>query len=255
MRFHVVTLFPEMFDSYLNESILGRAIKEKKISVSFANPRMYVSGKYKKVWPDGNVSRQIDERPYAGGPGMVMMADPIIKAVESIQTTILKRFAKSSDLLAKKVLKMGSSARPRKTLQDLRPKILVVNFVPSAEKFTTEIAKKFSTKYTDIIFICGRYEGIDARVDTILKTTQLSIGDYVLTGGEIPAMVLIDSISRQIDGILGNFDSREEERVSSSLVYTRPEVLVHGKKKYKVPKVLLSGNHKDIEEWKKSKIK
>ena len=99
--------------------------------------------------------------------------------------------------------------------------------------------------------ICGRYEGIDARVDKILKTKKLSIGDYVLTGGEIPAMVLIDSISRQIKGVLGNFDSREEERVSSSEVYTRPEVLIHNKKKYRVPKVLLSGNHKDIENWKK----
>ena len=101
--------------------------------------------------------------------------------------------------------------------------------------------------------ICGRYEGIDARVDKILKTKKLSIGDYVLTGGEIPAMILVDSISRQIEGVLGNFDSREEERVSSSEVYTRPEVLIHNKKKYKVPAVLLSGDHKKIEEWKNNK--
>lgn len=224
MRFHVITLFPEMFDSYLNESILGRAIKEKKISVSFTNPRQFVSGKYKKVWPDGNVSLQIDERPYAGGPGMVMMAEPIVKAVESVS----KKISKKKNI-----------------------KILTINFVPSAEKFTTTLAKKFSKSYTDIIFICGRYEGIDARVDKILKTKKISIGDYVLTGGEIPAMVLIDSISRQVDGVLGNFDSREEERISSSEVYTRPEVLIHNKKKYKVPKVLLSGDHKKIEEWKK----
>jgi len=101
--------------------------------------------------------------------------------------------------------------------------------------------------------ICGRYEGIDARVDKILKTKKVSIGDYVLTGGEIPAMILIDSISRQVKGVLGNFDSREEERVSSSEIYTRPEVLEYKGKKYKVPKVLLSGNHKDIEAWKKNK--
>jgi tRNA (guanine37-N1)-methyltransferase len=227
MRFHIITLFPEMFDSYLKESILGRAIKEKRISVSFVNPRKFVTGKYKKVWPDGNISAQVDDRPYAGGPGMVMMAEPIIKAVESI-------------------LKKMSKARPYS-------KMLVVNFVPSAEKFNTKIAKDFSKKYTDIIMICGRYEGIDARVDKILKTKKLSIGDYVLTGGEIPAMVLIDSISRQIKGVLGNFDSREEERVSSSEVYTRPEILVYKKKKYKVPKVLLSGNHKDIETWKNSR--
>lgn len=226
MRFHIITLFPEMFDSYLHESILGRAIKKKKISVSFVNPRMYVSGKYKKVWPDGNVSRQVDERPYAGGPGMVMMTEPIIKAVESVT----KKLAKRKNI-----------------------KILTINFIPSAEKFTTTIAKNISKKYTDVIMICGRYEGIDARVDTILKTKKISIGDYVLTGGEIPAMVLIDSISRQIQGVLGNFDSREEERISSSLVYTRPEVIVHNNKKYKVPNVLLSGNHADIEKWKKSK--
>lgn len=184
---------------------------------------MFVSGKYKKIWPDGNVSRQVDERPYAGGPGMVMMAEPIIKAVESV---------------LKKVQKKKNT------------KVLTINFIPSAEKFTTKAAKTISKKYTDIIMICGRYEGIDARVDTILKTKQFSIGEYVLTGGEIPAMVLIDSISRQIEGVLGNFNSREEERVASSNVYTRPEVLVYNKKKYKVPTVLLSGDHKKIEQWK-----
>ncbi len=226
MNFYIITLFPEMFDSYLGESILGRAIREKKISVSFVNPRMLVSGKYKKVWPDGNISRQVDERPYAGGPGMVMMAEPIIKAVEKVVTKIQKK-------------------------KDT--KIMTINFVPFAEKFTTPVAKNISKKYTDVIMICGRYEGIDARVDKILKTQKFSIGDYVLTGGEIPAMVLIDSISRQVEGVLGNFDSREEERVSTSEVYTRPEVLIHNKKKYKVPKVLLSGNHADIEEWKQSK--
>lgn len=225
MNFHIITLFPEMFDSYLGESILGRAIKEKKISVSFVNPRKFVTGKYKKVWPDGNVSLQVDDRPYAGGPGMVMRAEPIIKAIESIN----KKISKKKNI-----------------------KVLIVNFIPSAEKFTTALAKNFSKKYTDIIFICGRYEGIDARVDTILKTKKISIGDYVLTGGELPAMILIDSISRQIKGVLGNFDSREEERVSSSKVYTRPEIFEHKGKKYKVPKVLLSGSHKDIAEWKQS---
>ncbi len=232
MRFHVITLFPEMFDSYLKESILGRAIKEKRISVSFINPRKFVSGKYRKVWPDGNVSLQVDDRPYAGGPGMVMMAEPIIKAVESI------------------IKKVASSATHRRGGQASKSKILIINFIPSAEKFTTEVAKNISKKYTDVIMICGRYEGIDARVDKILKTKMYSIGDYVLTGGEIPAMVLIDSISRQIKGVLGNFDSREEERVSTSEIYTRPELLEHKGKKYHVPKVLLGGNHKEIEAWK-----
>jgi tRNA (guanine37-N1)-methyltransferase len=254
MNFHIVTLFPEMFDSYLNESVLGRAIRERKISVSFVNPRKFVTGKYRKVWPDGNISQRIDERPYGGGPGMVMMAEPIIKAVESVRASILRRFLKSSDE------GNGIGARLRKSSQDLRPKsknrspkILIINFVPSAEKFDTKMAKTFSKKYTDIIMICGRYEGIDARVDKILKTKKISIGDYVLTGGEIPAMILVDSISRQVEGVLGNFDSREEERISSSEIYTRPEILEFNKKKYRVPKVLLSGNHKEMENWKKQK--
>ena len=233
MRFHVITLFPEMFDSYLKESILGRAIREKKIKVDFVNPRKFVTGKYKKVWPDGNVSQQIDDRPYAGGPGMVMMALPIIKAVDSILKKIKNK------------------------------KFLIINFIPSAEKFTTIEAKKISKKYTDVIMICGRYEGIDARVDKILRQAQdkslkfsrYSVGDYVLTGGEIPAMILVDTISRQVKGVLGNFDSREEERVSSSEVYTRPEVFEYKGKKHKVPKVLLSGDHKKIEDWKKEKKK
>ena len=223
MHFHIITLFPEMFDSYLKESILGRAIKEKKISVDFVNPRKFVSGKYKKVWPDGNISAQVDERPYGGGPGMVMMAEPMIKAVEFVT---------------------------KKLARNKKSKIFIINFIPSAEKFTTKVAKTISKKYTNVILICGRYEGIDARMDKILKTTKYSIGDYVLTGGEIPAMVLIDCISRQIDGVLGNFDSREEERISSSIVYTRPEVIIYNKKKYKVPSILLSGDHKKIDEWK-----
>jgi tRNA (guanine37-N1)-methyltransferase len=228
MNFHIVTLFPEMFDSYLGESILARAIKEKKIKVNFVNPRKFVSGKYKKVWPDGNVSLQIDERPYGGGPGMVMMAEPIIKAVDSI----IKKLEK------------------KKTT-----KTLIINFVPSGEKFTTDFAHKTTKKYTDVIMICGRYEGIDARVDRVFKTKKISIGDYVLTGGELPAMILVDCMARQIPGVLGNFDSREEARVSSSEIYTRPEVFEYKKKKYKVPPVLLSGDHKKIEEWKKLKNK
>ena len=116
MNFHIITLFPKMFDSYLEESILGRAIKEKKISISFTNPRKFVNSKYRKVWPDGNVSRQIDDRPYAGGPGMVMMAEPVIKAVENVRTSILKRFSKSSD-------EGGRGARLKKSFCDRSPYI------------------------------------------------------------------------------------------------------------------------------------
>ncbi len=249
MNFHIITLFPEMFDSYLGESILARAQKEKIIKVNFINPRKFVSGKYKKIWPDGNVSLQIDERPYGGGPGMVMMAEPVLKSVDFI---VKKLKVKSGKRVAKSPLDKGD-------LGGLK----IINFSPSGQKFNTNYAKKIAqvskkNNYTDIILICGRYEGIDSRVDTILKKEykkdfdQISIGDYVLTGGELPAMILVDCISRQIPGVLGNFDSREEERVSSSEIYTRPENLVFKDKSYKVPKVLLSGDHKKIEEWKKS---
>lgn len=231
MNFHIITLFPESFDSYFSSSIIARAIKEKKIKVNFYNPRKFVTGKYKKVWPDGNISAQVDDRPYAGGPGMILRAEPVIKAVESVINKI-----------------NSASLKLRRT-----PKVKIINFAPLAKKFTTEYAKTSVKKYSDIILICGRYEGIDARVDKILKTEKISIGDYVLTGGELPAMVVIDCMARQVPGVLGKFESLEEERVSSSEFYTRPEILEHKGKKYRVPKVLLSGDHKKIEEWKKGK--
>jgi tRNA (guanine37-N1)-methyltransferase len=220
MRFHIITIFPEMFDSYLKESIIGRAIKEKKILIKLYNPRDFIKVPKNK---NQNNYRPVDDKPYGGGPGMVMRAEPLLKAA-----------AKALSVVKGK-------------------KVLIINFIPSAEKFTTISAKNIYKKYTDIILICGRYEGIDARIDKILKTKKFSIGDYVLTGGELPAMVLIDSISRQIPGVLGNYESLEEERVSSSEVYTRPEILKYAGKNYKVPKVLLSGNHKKIEEWKQGK--
>ena len=223
MRYHVITIFPEMFDSYLQESILGRAIKEKKISIKFYNPRDFIKPARRGGVLKDNGYRPVDAKPYGGGPGMVMRAEPILSAV--------------AKALADKKARKG--------------KILVINFIPSAEKFTTAVAKNISKKYTDLILICGRYEGIDARVDKILKTKKFSIGDYVVTGGELPAMILIDSVSRQVPGVLGKYESLEEERVSSSEVYTRPEVLKWKNKNYKVPKVLLSGNHKLIDEWKK----
>lgn len=216
MTFHVITIFPEMFDSYLKESIIGRAIDNKKISIRFYNPRDFIKA------PKNNY-KPVDDRPYGGGPGMVMRAEPILKAVESV---LKKLKAKSYKLKA-------------------------IIFSPSGKKFDTAYAKNSVKKYTDIVLISGRYEGIDARVQKILKAEEISVGDYVLTGGELPAMVLIDSISRQIPGVLGKYDSLEEERVSSSEVYTRPEVLKYKNKIYKVPKVLLSGNHKLIDEWKK----
>ncbi len=166
--------------------------------------------------------KRVDDRPYGGGPGMVLRPELFLKAFSKIK------------------------------IKD-KKKTKIILFSPSGKKFDTAYAKKSAQKYTDIIMISGRYEGIDARVQKILKAEEISIGDYVLTGGELPAMVLIDSISRQVPGILGKYESLEEERVSSSEVYTRPEIMKWKGKNYRVPKVLLSGHQAKIEEWKTRK--
>ncbi len=218
MNFHIVTLFPESFTSYLGESILARAIKEKKIKVTFYNPRDFVKVPASQAGKEKPYKR-VDDIPYGGGPGMVMQAEPIVKAIES----------------ALKKTKKG--------------KTKIIFLIPNGKQFDTEYAKTAVKKYSDIIIISGRYEGIDERVNKIFKTEKVTVGPFVLTGGELPAMIIIDCVARQIEGVLGNFSSREEERVSSGEVYTRPEILEYKKKKYKVPKVLLSGNHKLIDEW------
>lgn len=247
MKYFSITLFPNMIDSYVNESILGRA-KENKL-IDFKSYHLRENTKDKHGRTDG--------KPFGGGPGMVLWVDPIINTFEKI----LKEIDKDK----KKVKK----------------NILVVNFVPSAQVFNNKLAKEYSKKYDYIIFICGRYEGVDARVNTIIKDIlankkkelkekgitlnskieNISIGDFVLTGGELPAMIMIDAISRQIEGVLHDNESIEENRIASSEVYARPEIYEKrigekktGKiKKYIVPKVLLSGNHKEIENWRKSR--
>ncbi len=219
VTFHIITLFPQSLDSYLNESILKRAQEDKKIKIKLYNPRDFVArrpGKKEMTYGD----RRVDDKPYGGGPGMVIEALPIIKAI-----------AKAKG--AKK-------------------KVKIIFFSPQGMQFDTTYAKTVATKYTDIILICGRYEGIDARVKKVFKLEEVSVGPFVLTGGELPAMILVDCISRQIEGVLGDFNSLEETRAASNDVYTRPAILTYKNKKYKVPEVLLSGNHKLIEEWRKS---
>ena len=213
MRFHIITLFPEVFSSYLNESIISRALESKKIKVDFYNPRHFTKDKW----------RRIDQKPYSGGPGMVVQALPVVKAIEKALAKCKKQ----------------------------KSKCKIIWLSPGGKQFNTEYAKKIAQKYTDIILICGKYEGIDARVKKIFKVEKISVGPYVLTGGELGAMIFLDSVSRQVEGVLGNFDSLEESRVSSHDVYTRPEVFSYKGKKYHVPKVLLSGNHAEIEKWKK----
>lgn len=227
MTFHVITLFPEMFSSYLNESILKRAQEKKLIDFKIYNPRDFTSDKHHKVHPNGRAwsPKRADDRPYGGGPGMVMYAEPILKAV-------------------------------KKACGGKKVKIFIMS--PRGKQFTNELAFKMAGSnkgVKDIILICGRYEGIDSRVKKILKAEEISVGPFVVTGGELPAMIVIDSISRQIEGVLGKFESVEESRVSCGEMYTRPEVLVWNKKKYRVPKILLSGHHKNIEEYKSGKSK
>jgi tRNA (guanine37-N1)-methyltransferase len=209
MHFHFITLFPKAFDSYLGESILKRAIEDKKIKVSFYNPRDYVENKWKRV----------DRPPYGGGPGLVIEAEPVVKAIAA----------------AMKKAKKGAK---------------IIFLSPGAKQFTNEYAAKAAKQYKHLIIVCGRYEGIDARVKKVFKGEELSVGPFVLTGGELPAMVIADAVARQVPGILGNLDSLEERRIASADAYTRPEVFTYKGKKYRVPKILLSGHRAKIEEWK-----
>src|SRR3989338_6050071 len=226
MTFHLITLFPHAFDSYLGESILKRAIEDKKIKVKFYNPRDFAENKHDRV----------DRKPYGGGPGMVIQAEPVIRAIEKAYSLIRanKRICNSKKL--------------QTTNCELQTKIIWLN--PSGKQFTNEYAKKMAGKCSDIIIICGRYEGIDARVKKAFKVEEISVGPFVLTGGELPAMLMIDVIARQVEGVLGDFNSREESRIASPDVYNRPEFFTYKGKKLRVPKVLLSGHQANINEWK-----
>ena len=209
--FHIITLFPDAFGSYLGESILKRAIEDKKIRARFYNPRDFTVNKWHRV----------DQRPYGGGPGMVIEALPVIKAIA-------------------KALGKGKKAK-------------IIFFSPSGKQLTNDYAAKVGKSFSDIVMICGRYEGIDARVKKAYKVEEVSVGPFVLTGGELPAMLVIDSIARRIPGVLGDIDSLEENRVACSDVYTRPEVFEYKGKNYRVPKILLSGDRVKIDEWKKGR--
>lgn len=213
MNFHVVTLFPEVIEAYTSASILGRAQKEKLLKVKTYQLRDFAGNKWGKV----------DERPYGGGPGMVLRAEPVIKAVE-------------------KIVRLTKSNR--------KPKIIVTS--AAGKPLTNAYAKKLA-KQKNVIVVCGRYEGIDARAVKALKAEEISVGPYILTGGEVPAMAIIDTTARQIRGVLGTFESLEESRIASHEVYTRPEMLVIQGKRYRVPGVLLSGHHANKDAWKNKK--
>ena len=209
MNFHVLTLFPEMIQQGMNTSIIGRAITGGYLSVETINIRDYAFNKHQKV----------DDYPYGGGAGMLMQAEPVYLAYQSIEEKI--------------------GYRPR-----------VVYLTPQGSVFNQTMAKDFA-KEKDLVFLCGHYEGIDERVLEEVVTDLVSIGDYVLTGGELPAMVMMDSISRMVPGVLSNQESGETESFAGNLLeypqYSRPEEW-HGKK---VPPVLLSGHHANIEAWRR----
>ena len=209
MNFHVLTLFPDMIQQGMNTSIIGRAITGGYLSVEAINIRDYAFNKHQKV----------DDYPYGGGAGMLMQAEPVYLAYQSIEEKI--------------------GYRPR-----------VVYLTPQGSVFNQTMAKDFA-KEKDLVFLCGHYEGIDERVLEEVVTDLVSIGDYVLTGGELPAMVMMDSISRMVPGVLSNQESGETESFAGNLLeypqYSRPEEW-HGKK---VPPVLLSGHHANIEAWRR----
>lgn len=246
MKFDIITIFPRIFDSYFNESILSRAQKNKLIQIKTHNLRDYTSDKH----------RTVDNPPYGGGAGMVLMAEPILKAVEKVTSD------PSTSLRASKKTK-------------------IVVFSAKGKQFNQKTAYEWSKKLDRIILICGRYEGIDERVVKILKAEEISVGPYVLTDGEIPAMVVVSAVTRLLPGAI-KLESLAEESHWNQLVkretlrqaqgkkgvkgdekgsgleyphYTRPEVLEYKGKKYRVPKILLSGDHKAIKEWRNSKSK
>ena len=205
MRFDVLTLFPDMIIDYCSQSIIRRAIESQVIFINTVNPRDYTEDKHKKV----------DDTPYGGGAGMVLMAQPYVDAYESVQ-----KFEKTKTIM-------------------LSPQGQPLN-----DKKVNELAQ-----YEQLILLCGHYEGFDERIRDIIQPEEISIGDFVLTGGELPALCLIDSVSRKIDGTLGKIESAEDDSFSNGLLeyphYTKPREY----RGFKVPEVLLNGNHAEIEKF------
>ena len=221
MHFDIITIFPKLFDSFLNESLIKKSLEKKVNKICVHDLRRWSDNKHK----------QVDDKPYGGGAGMLLMAKPIIKALASLK---------------------------QKNTKTQKHKTKIILLTPSGKQFDQKMAKRFS-KLDRIIFVCGRYEGVDARVEKFIDE-KVSVGPYVLNGGEIPSMIIMESVSRLLPNFLGNKKSLDEETYTGEkddqkeyLQYTRPEILNYKNKKYSVPKVLLSGNHAEIEKWKKGK--
>ena len=211
MRFHVVTIFPEMFDGLLDVGVLKRAINNRLIEVNLTDIRDFTTDKH----------RSVDDYQFGGGSGMLLKTDPLFKSVESIQQQ-----------------------------QSLDINVPVILMSPQGRTLTQKIVEDLS-RFENLVLICGRYEGVDERVREHLVTDEISIGDYVLSGGELAAMVLIETISRLIPGVLGSIESAEDDSFTSELLqnpqYTRPSLF----RDWSVPEVLLSGDHKEVEKWRR----
>ncbi len=221
MNFHVLTLFPEMVMSGLNNSIIGRAMENGLITLNAVNIRDFSDDKHKRV----------DDYPYGGGAGMVMQAEPVYKAYAYVANHI-------------------HLTRENRDNPTERKKLRVVYATPQGSRFNQSLAEELALE-EDLIILCGHYEGIDERVLEMIVTDNVSIGDYILTGGELAAMVMVDAISRLIPGVLSNEISAEFESFQDNLLeypqYTRPEVFMG----HKVPEVLLSGHHANIDAWRR----
>ncbi|MCF6276819.1 MAG: tRNA (guanosine(37)-N1)-methyltransferase TrmD [Candidatus Magasanikbacteria bacterium] len=232
MKFNIVTIFPELISQYSNESILGRAQKNKFIKINAINLRDFSENKHKKV----------DDTPYGGGAGMVMKPEPIYRALKSVKALPFKTVDGLSKI--KKIL-TGEVSKNKKTIL----------LSPRGAQFDQRMAEKFS-KYKELTFVCGRYEGVDQRVVERMVDEEISVGPYILAGGELGALIITEAVSRLVPGVLGNPKSLDEETFGKGekgsgaeySQYTKPADF----KGWKVPKILLSGDHKKIEDWRKN---
>ena len=245
MNFHILTLFPEMVENGLKTSIIGRAVAGGLLSIEAVNIRDFAFNKHQSV----------DDYPYGGGAGMLMQAEPVYLAYKDIEERIQKRIQNAKMQNAETEEQDADGKVQNAGIQDAETvspdkKLRVVYLSPQGKTFDQKMAEELAEE-EDLVLLCGHYEGIDERVLEEIVTDYVSIGDYVLTGGELPAMVMVDTISRLVPGVLHNDVSAEFESFQDNLLeypqYSRPEEW-HGKK---VPPVLLSGHHANIEKWRR----
>lgn len=245
MNFHILTLFPEMVENGLKTSIIGRAVAAGLLSIEAVNIRDFAFNKHQSV----------DDYPYGGGAGMLMQAEPVYLAYKDIEERIQKRIQNAKMQNAETEEQDAEVKVQNAGIQDAETvspdkKLRVVYLSPQGKTFDQKMAEELAEE-EDLVLLCGHYEGIDERVLEEIVTDYVSIGDYVLTGGELPAMVMVDTISRLVPGVLHNDVSAEFESFQDNLLeypqYSRPEEW-HGKK---VPPVLLSGHHANIEKWRR----